>query len=181
MDSEYVYLKIIQEYKKILKRHLNIIEYRSKIVELKLKRKDLSFATHFDLQDKVNRILEDINQLMAMRPNHPSNYCGLSNFASYIRAHINDHILTDAKELVNAQKIASKAVIDAIQLISHNDAHDHMGRIQNHIQTTLRYGTPEQKELLIKALDKHCEKHHSVLYPLKHVVQSSIQSKCQAS
>lgn len=181
MKAEQALIKIIRDYKQILKRHMSAQDSSIKFQQLGIKRNDLRHANSQMLMSKVNAILEDLNSLLEEK-NRSISYCGLTRFAQHIRKHIKDHKLTDQAQLIHTNKKASKSVVHAIQLMSMGPLEPNLGKLQNHIQTALKYGSSDQNKLLIKALKQHSTRHADVIVPLIHLAERTLQQRaCAAS
>lgn len=165
MSCEKQMKSLINEYKRILKRHLPRNQSNDRINTLDIKRKHLRHASHSELYEKSLNVLNDIDRFITSRSNNPSNFCGLRSFADHLQSVIQNHVLNEHHTIVNAPQKASKAVVNTIQLMNKNPIEEQLQAIQDNIHVAIKYGSRDQKRLLIKALNQKCER-ISILQPL---------------
>lgn len=158
MQCESHMKSLINEYKRILKRHLPRNRSQERIEQLKIRRKDLRNASHAELYEKSKIVLNDIEEFIEARNIHASNFCGLRSFANHLKEILERHVLNEHEKIVNAPRKAAKAVVDTIQLIKTPPIDSKLQKIQDNIQIAVKYGSRDQKKLLIKALSASCEK-----------------------
>lgn len=173
MNSQHFTLThIISDYKKILRRHLSRDQSAQKMIDLAIKRKHISLASHADLLARVRYIREDLKHFIHARSSNPTHYCGLRRFLKHIEATLSQHSINEQNALVHREKKANKALVDVIQLIEVNHVAPHLHQIQDGIHTAVKYGNREQKKLLIKALKQQTHDKNQAISPLVHLLES---------
>lgn len=178
MGSEYALMKIISDYKKIIRRQLSHKDSRAHINTLGIKCKHLRSANHAEILEKVRTIQHNVQTMIQERESTPLNYSGLNQFLQHIDSLTKQHTLNDNEEVVNTIRLASKAVVETIQLVQSSEVEQVLPKIQDNIHTTLKYGSEKQKTLLVKALKKQADSDHTMLAPLVHCIESKTNGNC---
>lgn len=157
---QFVYL-----YKQILKRYLPANAYENKVKTLHIKRKDLKNTNDVDLFHIANRLLHDIEFWLATKHLPASEYSGVQSFQQYIKDFIHGYTISQDK-VINLNQNASKAAINAIQLLNQPPSAKTAEKLQENILTLRQFGNQDQIEMLMKALQKRAGEQHEFYTPL---------------
>lgn len=145
--------EFIYHYKQILKRYLPLKHYNEKIKSLEIKRKDLKGSTDVHLFHTIHRILADVKIWYTTHHMPASEFSGIQAFHDHMNGFIEQYSLEQNK-IVNHNHRATKATIDAIQLLSQPLTHTILEKLKHHINTLRHFGTSEQINTLRKALSR---------------------------
>ncbi len=157
---QFVYL-----YKQILKRYLPATAYETKVKTLHIKRKDLKNTNDVDLFHIANRLLHDIEFWLATKHLPASEYSGVQSFQQHIKDFVHSYTISQDK-VINLNQNASKAAINAIQLLNQPPCPKIAAKLQENILTLRQFGKQDQIEMLMKALQKKAETQHEFYSPL---------------
>lgn len=164
--SEHI-LKLLNDYKRILKRHLSTKEREKTIIDLGLKRKSLKFDTDAILYNKAHRVLKDIEYWTAKYNHAATEYSGIDEFYSHLKKYLNNYRI-DSSQIVHMTQQVSCALVKAIQLISLPDAmlcDSHTHKLDDCIQTVVKFGTKDQRIMLAKALHNQKNRTATIFTP----------------
>jgi len=147
-------MKMVNDFKRILKRQLPKIKSEEIISRLKIKRADLHNADANKIYQTANDILIITREILNNKNNEPSCYCGLSAFNACLTDFIETHTVVK-NNIVRVGEKASKAIVETVQLVSFNQVESQLAKVKKNIEIAAKYGSKEQKNLLIKALKQH--------------------------
>ena len=182
-------MKLLHEYKRILKRYVAPEERDAKIQVLGLERKKIREASEVSLYHKAQRVIEDITGWINKNSDVPTAYYGLEEFCQHLNGLLNQYrIEADARgreKVIHAQRLASRATVDAIQLLDlapEKITGNHLQQLDGCFQVVAKYGTKEQQALLMKALRLRNQQWHAqTLSPLLNSFKSYMQAKTMMS
>lgn len=145
--------QFIYQYKQILKRYLSASAYDQKTQALQIKRKNLKGTTDVDLYEIAHRLVYDIEHYLATKHLPASEYSGVQSFQQHFKDFLQGYALKQDK-VVNLLQSASKATINAIQLLSLPPNQHIAEKLQQNILTLRKFGNRDQIEMLKNALQK---------------------------
>jgi oligoendopeptidase F len=161
-------LKLLNDYKRmILKRYISPEERKQTINELGLKRKSLKFETDVILYNKAHRVLKNIENWTGKLGNTATEHSGIDEFYQHLKKFLNDFHIAHGR-VVHITQAASRAVVQTIQVLSlpepklSKEAH----KLDDLIQTIIKFGTSEHHAMLSKAMDEHKDSDSSILSPV---------------
>lgn len=108
--------KAISDYRLLLRRYLPQAERQAKLIELNLK-DPAHFKSEMGLYKLGLVIIEDIEKNMKTPNKGYYSYSGISMFAEYLKEFLGNYEV-DGQNIVHRAQRASKALIQAIQLVS---------------------------------------------------------------
>jgi hypothetical protein len=155
-------LKIISDYKYILRKLLPPTQATIKIRELGIKRWHIKVATPVELYNIALRIRQELQkQLSVINTNKKktsnSYYNGPEKFLSYLEEILANYRLEN-NQVVHLGEQASTALIAAIQLITNNNkATNYLQQIKNYGNIVVANGSSEQKKIFYDAINKYQE------------------------
>ena len=178
-------MRLLHDYKRILKRYVSPDDREAKIQQLRLERKNIRSANDVLLYRKAEQVIEDINSWISKSSDAPTAYYGLEEFCQHLNAFLKQYCIEGdtlgREKVVHAQRLASRAIVDAIQLLdlsSDKLTATHLQQLDGCFQVIAKYGTKEQQDLLMKALRSRNEAWHAqVLSPLLNSFKSYMQAK----
>lgn len=139
------------------------IDQATRVAKLKqLGLKDVTiYSGDVMLYDTAHAILADISETIEMPEEGYYSYSGIVKYYQYLSQFLQDYdieIVKDEKVVIHRAQRASRAILDAIQLVNGKPAHvltDHIKRKMYTCQDNiLRYGTDEQFEIYRNHLDQ---------------------------
>ena len=164
-------LKILNNYKIILKKNLSSKKKTLKFAALGLKRQQLKQASDALLYSTAQRVLEDIEQSMEFPDSSmSSSHCGLHEFYKHLKNTLADYSM-DQDVVVHAKQQSSRALVNAIQLIILAKDKPEAAMASKLDQCGLilaKLGSKEQQEKLAYALTLHKEHNTDFFLPLLH-------------
>lgn len=146
--------KLLTEYKRVLKRYFKPEDRLIKIDDLELQRKLLKYADDIGLFHKAHRVLNDIEQWNNTTTNSPTEYSGIEEFYQHLKNQVNEYRLENGK-LVNITQQASRAIVDAVQLMGLPEpqlTQPIAKKLDQCIYIVAKFGSKEQQDVFIKAL-----------------------------
>lgn len=158
-DFYHTALKAINDYKAILRRNLPATKCAEKIRNLSIKRKHLKIADEITLYNIGQSIIKELEQNNTSNEKNklPYAYVGTDEFLKFLQEMFADYRLENGK-VVHATRIASRALIAAIQLISLPDHQIGQGvtdQLREYGQVIHSYGNPEQIKVFNNAIKQH--------------------------
>lgn len=170
-------LKLLNDYKLILRKHTDRHAWGAKVQELGLKRKNLRFDDEVALYHKANRVVEDIMRWTDNSNNTASWYSGVDEFCQYLRNLLAEYQVENNK-IVHTSQQASRAIVEAIQLLKLPNARFNStvaNKLDQCGQVIARFGTREQQEIFAKALKNSQHSDINFFSPLLHNFEKYIQ------
>ncbi len=153
--SEHV-LKLLSDYKRMLKRYLSDAERKQMLISLGIKRKSLKFDTDVILYNKLQRVLNDIEYWNKRTNRTATEYSGVEKFYQYLKKYLSNYRLEN-NLVVHVTQRVSCALVQAIQIVSSSKttvSDSNALKLNDCIQTVAKYGTKAQRLMLAKALHK---------------------------
>ena len=165
-----IILKLLSDYKSIIKKHHTHAEWIAKINKLGLKRKVLKNDNDAALYHKAHKVIEDISAYLNQNPQGISSWhSGLDEFCQHLKNIMSEYKLEN-NQVVHLSQHVSRTLVEALQLINHTDVHKPTvaNKLEQCGQVVAKYGTRQQQELFSKAL-KNSQLHDVNLFlPLSH-------------
>lgn len=168
-------LKLLTEYKIIIKKLMRQEEWTTKVRTLGLKRKALRHDDEVALFYKAERVLDEISRSLTQ---NTSAYwhSGLDEFYQYFKNILSEYEIIDNK-VVHTARQASRYLVEAYQLIRLDAKRnkvssrrlDHCGKI------IAQYGSREQQEMFIKALKVSQHEDINFFLPVLDSFEKSLQ------
>ena len=177
-------MTMLHAYKRALKRYLAPEDRELKIQMLDLDRKSIKLANETELYKKAHAIIADIKTWTENQNESPTAYSGIEEFSNKLLNLLNQyHIETDVSgemKVVHTQQLVSRAMVDAIQLLTISPE-DLLGKRAYQLdccfQIIAKYGTKEQREILMKMLQQRNQRHQKTIFPLFNSFLSYLQTK----
>lgn len=147
-------VKLVNDYKRLLRRYLPNSEREKAIINLGIKRKSLRFDNDVILYNKAHRILNDIEYWTEKTKRTAAEYSGVDEFYQHLKDCLSNYRVENSV-VVHANQKASCALVQAIQLISSSEADSsdtNASKLNDCILTVEKFGTPEERKMLAKAL-----------------------------
>ncbi len=150
-------LKLLNDYKLILRKHVARQEWAKKIHALGLKRKQLRMDDEIKLYHKAHKVVEDIMSWTDNANNTASWYSGIDEFCQHLKNVLAEYQI-DNDKILHTSQYASRAMVEAIQIMKMPHARltlalaeklDACGQIIAH------HGTREQQEIFTKSLKNY--------------------------
>jgi hypothetical protein len=144
-------LKVINDYKAMLKKELSTADYIDKANELGIKRNCLKNASDLELYAIGQKIIAELEQNCTVyrQAKNANYYYGAKEFLQYLKKIFSEHVIEDGM-VVNTVQKSSCALVKAIQLINQakNELTDIiMEQLYQCICVIKRYGNQEQREI----------------------------------
>lgn len=161
-------IKLLNEYKAVLKKHLSRHEWTTSINHLGLRRKALRYDSEAILFVKAQNAKRDLAKRLSQYSNPPSWYSGLDEFYQYFKNALEEFQLNDGK-VINAAAEGSRALIEAFQLMKMPNAKRDTNialKIEQCSQIIAKYGTREQQFMFAKALRNYKHEDVNFFHPL---------------
>lgn len=108
--------KAISDYRGLLRKQLNQVERMMKLQQLNLKNPEI-YKSDVGLYQIASNIVMDIETTMANKPKGYYSYSGIDQFCQYLKEYLQDYEV-DGQQVVHRARRASKAMLEAIQLMS---------------------------------------------------------------
>lgn len=145
--------KLINQYKLIQKKQLGHADWKTKITELKLRRKDLRLDNEVSLYHKAKNIVQDMNNRVTKDSSNSCWYSGIDEFHQHFANFLAEYQV-EGKKVINASQIASRALVDSLQLINltNNKTPLIANKLSHCGELIAKYGSLEQQTLFAKAL-----------------------------
>ncbi|QLH41623.1 MAG: hypothetical protein HWD59_02090 [Coxiellaceae bacterium] len=147
-------LNLLIQYKIILRKHLEHAEWSKRIEDLGLKRKSLRYTDEVALYHKAQAVMADLKTRLSKEANTASWYSGTDEFYQHLKDLL-DHYLVENGQVIHTSQKASRAMIDAIQLMRYPNSKQlpqTLQKLDKCGHTIAKYGTREQQEIFSKAL-----------------------------
>lgn len=163
-----VAIKLLNEYKSVLKKHLSRQDWTATINHLGLRRKTLRNDSETILFVKAQNAKKDLAKRLSQYSNPPSWYSGLDEFNQYFKNALDEYQLIDGK-ILNAAAEASRALVDAYQLMKMPNAKRDTAiaaKIENCSQIVAKFGSREQQIMFSKALKNYKHEDVNFFHPL---------------
>jgi hypothetical protein len=168
--------QLINQYKRILKRHLSASTYLLKVKTLHIKRKELKNATDVDLFHISNRVLYDIETWLSNQGIAACEYSGIDEFYRHMKSYTNTFRVDDDKILHSDQQ-ASRAIVESIQLLCLPFNEKNSLRLMNNISLMRRIGAYELLDKLSIALYKKNTETDNLFQPIIQFFEDEQHSK----
>jgi|688.fasta_scaffold634871_1 hypothetical protein len=153
--SEHV-LKMLNDYKRLLRRYVSSTERENTIINLGIKRKSLRFDNDVILYNKAYRVLQDIEYWTDKLNRNATEYSGIDEFYTHLKSYLTQY-RADGNTIIHVSQQVSCALVQAIQIISlpESKLSDYnISKLDDCIQTIAKFGTKDQRNMLAKALNK---------------------------
>lgn len=153
--SEHI-LKLLNDYKRLLRRYVSGVEREKAIINLGIKRKSLKFDNDVILYNKAHRVLKDIEYWTDKLNRTATEYSGIDEFYEHLESYLSNYRV-DGNAVVHITQRVSCALVQAIQIISLPEAKlsdSNVSKLDDCIQTIAKFGTKDQRNMLAKALNK---------------------------
>lgn len=168
--------KAISDYRLLLRRYLSQAERQHKLAQLNLKDPS-NFRNDLSLYKVARAIIADIEQNMKVPDQGYYSYSGIMMFAEYLKEFL-DNYEVDGNEVVHRAQRASKALIQAIQLVNLPD-----NRLNETIAQKLAacneviasYGSQEQRLLHKHNLERQRQLNERFYSPILENYQEKLQ------
>ncbi len=168
--------KAISDYRYLLRRYLSQVERVTKLTQLNLRNPEL-YTNSITLYKTAWAIVEDIQLNLKNHSSGYYTYSGISHFANYLRDYLQHYEIEHGKVVHRAQK-ASRAIIDAIQLLSlPKEKLNELVAKKFALYSDLiaSYGSDEQHELYRGSLDRQYEHNPEFFGQILHYFDQQIR------
>jgi hypothetical protein len=177
-------LKIISEYKALLRRHFTAQEVTKKIRRLKLNRMCIRDTNNLSLFYIGEKIIKDLEKYVATRyenrTSSTSFYFGAEEFLKHFKRGMAEYCVAD-DSVIHTKKAASCAMVEAIQLLDTPESEMNMEvctKLDRCLGLVVEHGTPEVVEFVKKTIRsnkrsierfiKRCGKNFQIIENLIH-------------
>lgn len=146
--------RAIGDYRFMLRRHLDQAERRKKLAELNLKDPSI-FDSPLRLYEVANNIVRDIEANINLPTSYYA-YSGMAEFAKFLKEYLNKYEIENGRLVHSAQK-ASKAMLDAIQLMALPEERlttEVTSKLNYCCEIIVNYGSDEQIDLFEGSLEQ---------------------------
>lgn len=170
-------LKIVNDYKLLLRKNLPTNQSSVKIKELGVKRKQLKAMNNIQLYELGTTILKELEQHIHAGK-CSSYYCGTEEFAEHLRKILNSYCIEN-NQVVNTSQKASYSMLEAIQLMSLPE--DKLTasaaiKLNQCVYNVTKYGDKEQLQILTEAIKVHKKNASSFFCKLWETFLSSLNA-----
>lgn len=151
-----VMLKIINDYKLLIRKTTPTTQSSVKIRELGIKRKSLKAMNEVQLYKTGTVILNELEKHIHAGK-CPSYYCGTEEFAEHLRKILNSYCVEN-NQIVNAAQKASYSMLEAIQLMTLPEEKLNAAtaiKLNQCVYNVTKYGDKEQLQILTEAIKTH--------------------------
>ncbi len=160
--------KLLVDYKNLLKRHHSPAERDEKLNKLGLARKQVKHNDEITLYRLITHVIKDVEHWVSSNVQTASWYSGVDEFLQHMKAVVAPYRL-DGNKIIHITQAASRAVVEAIQLMSLPDprltpaiAH----QLNNSGLLIVKYGTKEQQGIYINGLKARAQRNLQFFLPL---------------
>lgn len=163
-------MKLLVQYRRLIKRQLPAAHYKSKINELGIQRQALRNQNEINLFHIALAVAQELQSLLKSTTQSASWYSGIDEFYQHLQNTIDDYCIEDNK-VVHKAHLASRASVEAIQLLTFNNEQvdsPFTERLTHCASVIAKYGTQEQRKLFNNALRKQLADDQPVLKHLEH-------------
>jgi hypothetical protein len=150
--SEHI-LKLLNDYKRLLKRHLSITEGRQAIIDLGLTHKSLKFDTDVILHNKARCVVKDIESREAL-DRITGEYSSIHKFYQHLISYLANYQIENDAVIHITQKV-SCALVEAVQIVSITKSElsgNQTSRLDDCTKIIEKFGTQDQRTLLADLL-----------------------------
>lgn len=166
--SDYI-LKLLNDYKRILKRYMSVEEREKTIIELGLKRKSLKSDNDAILYNKAHRTLKNIEYWTCRASHTATEHSGIDEFYQHLKKYLNDFRIENNFVVHMSQKV-SCAIVQAIQLmalpVTKLSENSTSNKLNSCIQTVAKFGSKEQRIMLANALQTQKGRNSNIFGPI---------------
>lgn len=175
--------KAINNYRYLLRRHLTQAERITKLQSLRLKDPE-TYSSDMSLYRTAVRIIKDIEENIGIPEQGYYSYSGIGKFCDYLKEYLSNYEVENGHLVHRAQK-ASRAMLEAIQLISLSDNFDDplKKKLIDCNKIVVAFGSNEQQELFKLNIERQITRNPDFLEPVLddlerrlHAVESKNQS-----
>ncbi len=169
--------KAIGDYRFMLRRHLSPVDRRQKLAELNLKDPTL-FDSAIKLFEVATRIVQDIESHTDMPQSYYA-YSGIMEFGKYLKEYLSKYEIENGLLVHCAQK-ASKAMIEAIQLIALPESRMDLvvaTKLNRCSDIIVEYGSEEQIDMYEATLEQKLITQREFFTPVYDYFHSLIQNE----
>lgn len=161
-------LKVINDYKNIIRRGLAAKERQAVLIKLGIKRLNIKNVGEAKLYTIGTIIAQELEQGMQHIERQPSTnyYFGAKEFLQHLKKLLSDHII-EGGIVINATQKASCALIKAIQLFEvakHNLNDDIAEQIYTCARIIAKYGDKNQKKMFGGLIDSIQQTHLNLFF-----------------
>jgi len=153
--SEHV-LKLLNDYKRLLRRYVTNTEREKTIINLGIKRKSLKFDNDVILYNKAHRVLQDIDYWREKLNRTATEYSGIDEFYEHLKNYLSQYRV-EGNAIIHMTQKVSCALVQAIQIISlpaSKLSDSSVLKLDDCIQTISKFGNKDQRIMLANALNK---------------------------
>lgn len=146
-------LKLLNDYKRLLKRYVSTKEREDAIINIGIKRKSLKFDNDVILYNKAHRVLKEIEYLTSSLNRPATEYSGIKEFYEHLKNYLAQYRV-DNNKIVHIHQQVSCALVQAIQIIAMPPAklcENKLSLLDDCIQIIIKFGTEDQRVMLTKA------------------------------
>ena len=149
-------LKIVNDYKLLLRKSMPTNQSSAKIKELGIKRKQLKALNEAQLYKIGEVILKELEQNIHVG-RCSSYYCGVEEFAEHLKKILSSYCV-ESNQLINTAQKASYSMLEAIQLMSLPEEKLNAAtaiKLNQCVYNVTKYGDKEQLQILTEAIKTH--------------------------
>ncbi|MBA2655195.1 MAG: hypothetical protein H0U71_09065 [Gammaproteobacteria bacterium] len=175
--SEHI-LKLLNDYKRLLRRYLSTTEREKTIINLGIKRKSLRFDNDVILYNKAHRVVKDIEYWTAKLNRTATEYSGIDEFYQHLKSYLTHYRIENSSVVHVTQKVCC-ALVQAIQIISMTPSQlseTTVSKLDDCIQTIAKFGTKDQRTMLANALNKQRQDENPNLFTP--ALESFVKNHC---
>lgn len=157
-------IKLLQDYKTIVKKQLSVSESEQKLAQLRLNER-LPNNDNVLYKMLINVVQEEETDQFA--PKSRLRYCGISQLLHHIKKILGLYRIEN-KKVVNSAQLASKAIIDAIQIMALpkiKRTEDAVAKLDVCVTHVAKHGTSDQKNMFDKSLKTYIKQDEGFFKP----------------
>ncbi len=158
-------VKLIRDYKTVVKKQFSTKEVELKLAELQLnKRLPTKEAALYGLLEKIVQKSGEYE----VTPQSRLRYCGTKQLVQHIKK-VLDLYHMENRRVINSAQLASRAMIDAIQLMSlpkGKRTEEVASKLQSCSVAIAQNGSEEQKKIFVNSLQSYVDRDRDFFSPL---------------
>ncbi len=145
----------IKDYRSYLRKTMKQADRMNKLSELHLKEIN-AYSGDVALYNKANEIVADIEKNLEIPEQGYYSYSGIEKYCLYLKNYLKDYAIENDK-LVHKAQFASRAILEAIQMVNGKPAHTLTEQIKQDMlmcqETIAKYGNQEQYTLYVNNIE----------------------------
>lgn len=170
-------VKLLREYKAVIKKQMSFEEAEARLASLGLNKR-LPKKDNV-LYEILTNVLREETKMRQAAGKANLRYCGASQLLLHMRKVVELYRMEN-KKVVNANQMAAKAMIDAVQLIASlgvQDPSQIISKLRFCVEQVIQYGTQDQKRLFRVSLNTAIKQKGSFLEPVLEYYQYRLKAE----